>query len=274
MSSGTGSAALFARRNCRGVIFPWSSIMREHVAATQRRAPGCCTGSYSDGSAGIPARSAASASVELLRALLEVRARGLLDPVRAVAEVDRVEVRGEDPVLAPALLELPGERRLAHLARERPLVADVRVLDELLRDRRAALDDALLADVLPERAADAAHVDAVVLEEALVLDRDDRLAHDRRDVLGVTRTRLSSPRSTASTRRAVRRVDDRVDVRVLRCRVERGNLARDRADEAERERSAGSDDEDAQQRRKPSLANPAPRTRRPLLSPNPQGGEV
>ena len=54
----------------------------------------------------------------------------------------------------------------------------------MLRDRRATLDDALLADVLPERAGDAAHVDAVVLVEALVLNRDDRLPHDRRDVLG------------------------------------------------------------------------------------------
>ena len=87
--------------------------------------------------------------------------------------------------LGHALLELPGERRLAHLARDRLLVADVGVLDELLRDRRAALDDALRADVLPERAHDAARVDAVVLVEAAILDRDDRLAHDRRDVVDV-----------------------------------------------------------------------------------------
>src|SRR5207344_995829 len=71
---------------------------------------------------------------ELLGALLEVRARSLLDPVRAVSEVDRVQVRGEDPILAPALLELPGERSLSHLAGDGPLVPDVRVLDELLGD--------------------------------------------------------------------------------------------------------------------------------------------
>src|SRR4026208_2052653 len=98
-------------------------------------------------------------------------------------EVDRVQVRRENPVLAPALLELPRERRLAHLAREGLLVPDVGVLHELLRDRRATLDDALLPHVLPEGARDTAHVDAVVLEEALVLDGDDRLAHDRRDVI-------------------------------------------------------------------------------------------
>ena len=73
---------------------------------------------------------------------------------------------------------------------------------------------------------------------------------------------------------AVRGVDDRVHVRPLRCRVERRNLACDGADETEGERQARSHDEDGQQRRKPTLANPAPRTRRPLLSPNPQEGRV
>ena len=37
-------------------------------------------------------------------------------------------------------------------------------------------------------------------------------------------------------------------------------------------RDAGSNEEDGQQRRKTTLANPPPRTRRPLLSPNPQEG--
>src|SRR5918999_4906812 len=119
--------------------------------------------------------------LELGGRLLEVRARRLPDAVRAVAEVDRVQVCGEDPVLAPALLELPRERRLSHLAAERALVADVRILDELLCDGRPALDDRLVPNVLPQSARDAAQVNAVVLEEALILDRNDRLAHDRRD---------------------------------------------------------------------------------------------
>ena len=179
---------------------------------------------------------------QLLGALLEVRARRLLDAVRAVPEVDGVEVGGEDPVLAPALLELPRERRLAHLARERPLVADVGVLHELLRDRRTTLDDALVADVLPERARDAAHVDAVVLEEALVLDGDDRLAHDRRDVLGADEHAALVAAEHREHRPAVGRVDDGVDVRVLRGGIERGYLARDGADEPEREGQERSDD--------------------------------
>ena len=156
----------------------------------------------------MPARSAASGSVSSLCALLEVRPCRLLDAVRAVAEVDGVEVRGENPVLAPALLQLPRERGLPNLPCERPLVADVGVLHELLRDRRPAFDDALLADVLPEGAGDAAHVDAVVLEEALILDRDDRLAHDRRDVLRVDEHAALVAAQHGEHRPTVRGVDD------------------------------------------------------------------
>ena len=57
-----------------------------------------------------------------------------------------------------------------------------RGLDELLGDRRAALHGLLGSDVLPQRAADAAQVDAVVGVEAAVLDRDDRVLHHRRDL--------------------------------------------------------------------------------------------
>ena len=147
---------------------------RRRGAAPGRRATG------SPGS-GQERRLGSVSSAALLPS--EVRARGLEDAVRAVPEVDRVEVGGEDPVLRPPLGQLPGERGLAHLAGDRLLVPAVGVLDVLLRDRRAALDDALAADVLPERAHDAAQVDTVVLVEALVLDGDDRLLHDRRDRL-------------------------------------------------------------------------------------------
>ena len=184
MSSRTGRGALSARRNWRPRDLPLVEHQAEDVAPSKRRAPRVARRVVERRIGGNPGEERGVGEREVLRALLEVRASGLLDPVRPVPEVDRVEVRGEDPVLAPALLELPRERGFANLPRERLLVADVRVLHELLRDRRAALDDALLAHVLPERARHAVHVDSVVLEEALVLDRDDRLPHDRRDVLG------------------------------------------------------------------------------------------
>ena len=114
----------------------------------------------------------------------EVGARGRLDPVGAVAEVDRVEVVAEDLLLRPLAREVVGERGLAQLLEQRALVlGGERVLDELLRDRRAALDAPSAATTSwYERAADAAQVDAVVGVEALVLDRDDRVLHHRRDL--------------------------------------------------------------------------------------------
>jgi hypothetical protein len=129
-----------------------------------------------------------------------VRGR-LQDAVGAVAEVDRVEVGGEDPVLRPPLRELPGERGFAHLARNRLVVAAVGVLHVLLRDGRAALDDRLVADVLPGGTEDAADVDAVVLEEPLVLRATIACFMIGAISSDLTSTRLSSPRRIASTRR-------------------------------------------------------------------------
>ena len=105
-----------------------------------------------------------------------------------VAVVDLVHVRGQDPLLRPAA-ELDREAGLLDLPLERPLARDVEVADELLGDRRAALDDAALAQVAPGGAGDALVVDAAVLVEAPVLDRDRRLRHPGRD-LAPSRDRL------------------------------------------------------------------------------------
>ena len=157
-------------------------------ASTVSRRPlarvGFAIGSYAVGFTGMPASSAASASVRSRACFSKYTRAAMLDSVGAVAEVDRVQVGGEDPVLRPAPLELPGEGCLLELPADRPLGLDVRVLDELLCDRRAALDDLLVAYVGPHGPEDAAQVDAAVLVEAPVLDRDDRLLHDRRDLVG------------------------------------------------------------------------------------------
>ena len=158
------------------------------------------TGSYALGEATIAASSAASCGQQDLRArrlLLgavapaaavvvvgEVRARGGLDAVGAVAEVDLVEVAAQDLVLRPPAREVVGQRRLAQLLEDRAVVlGGERDLHELLRDRRGALDGLAGRDVLDGRARDAAQVDAAVGVEAAVLDRDDRVLHHRRDVL-------------------------------------------------------------------------------------------
>ena len=208
---------------------------------------------------------------QLARALAEVRPCGLLDPIGAVSEVDRVEVREQDPILRPALLELPRKRRLADLARDRPLVADVGVLDELLRDRGAALDDRLRADVGPERPEDAAAVDPVVLVEAPVLDGDDRLAHDRRDVADVLEEDTALLAAEDGEHGApVRRVDDAVDLRVLGRGVELRDLARDGANQTERERRPREQHQHGEHGEEAQLTNPAPPPRRLRASAKPQ----
>src|SRR5438067_1012594 len=102
----------------------------------------------------------------------EVRLRGGLDAVGVIPVVDGVQVAGENLVLRPAAAELDRETRLPDLALEGPLAAGVEVAHELLRDRRSALDDLAGADVAPESAGDPDVVDAAVLVEAAVLDRD------------------------------------------------------------------------------------------------------
>src|SRR5687767_13850191 len=101
----------------------------------------------------------------------EVHPRGGLDPVRTLAEVDSVQVLGEDLLLAPLAFELVRERGLPQLLEQRTvLLRDERVLDELLRDRGGTLGGTLAPYVLDDGARDARVVQALVGVEATVLD--------------------------------------------------------------------------------------------------------
>src|SRR6185312_1933013 len=166
----------------------------------------------------------------------------------------------------PALLELPRERRLLQLAPDRALALGVRVLDELLRDRRAALDHLLVPEVLHDRAEDAVHVDAAVLVEALVLDRDDRELHPVGDPLRADQDSALLPAQDREHPVVVAVVDVAVDLALLQARrVKRRDLACDRGDEAEGERERSQDEQDQEEAEQAQLANPAPRSRRCLL---------
>ena len=118
----------------------------------------------------------------------EERLRGGRDPVRAGAEVGPVEIHGEDLALAVLAFQAQGDARLGELDLEGALaVREVHELRELLRDRRAALDRLALRPIGQRRARDGLGVDARVLPEAGVLDGDDRVLDDLRDVGGSDR---------------------------------------------------------------------------------------
>ena len=138
----------------------------------------------------------------------EVRLGGRLDPVGVVAVVDVVEIRVEDRVPRPGAGELDGETGLDDLALQRPLAGQVEVADQLLRDGRAALDDATGAHVRDQRAEDPLRVDATVLVEAPVLDRYRRLRHPRADRVARDRRPVLDGRQDAD-QIAVRAVDER-----------------------------------------------------------------
>ena len=142
--------------------------------------------------------------------------RRRLDAVGAVAEVGDVEVALEDLLLGVLLLVRDGQLELAGLARQRGLgggdalllgggLRQQRQLDELLGDRRAALGLAV-GGVVDRGAKRALEVECTVLVEPRVLDREDRLLHDRRDLRRAVRPGGSPGRSTPAARRWTRAV--------------------------------------------------------------------
>src|SRR4051812_42653246 len=104
-----------------------------------------------------------------------------LDAVPAVAERNLVQIRFEDLVLGVVLLHLASGGLLVELPAEAAVGAvdegRVHVPDELLGDGAGAAPFA--EDVVLESTGDADDVDAVVLVEAMILDRDERVRQIR-----------------------------------------------------------------------------------------------
>ena len=134
---------------------------------------------------------AASAMRELGRAVAEEAARGGVDAIGAAAEIDAVEIEFEDLVLGEAPFERQRQYALAQLAGEAAVVGQEDVAGELLGDRRDAAHPAAAGQAEPEAARDADRIDAGMRAEAPVLDRDHRVAHDRRDLARSAATRRS-----------------------------------------------------------------------------------
>src|SRR5438067_1945160 len=185
----------------------------------------------------------------------EVGLRRGIDPVRVVAVIHLVHVLGEDSVFRPALAELDREAGLLDLPLEGPLLRDVEVAHELLGDGGAALNDVAGAQVAPGGTDDALVVDAAVLVEAVVLDRDRRPALPDADPVQADARPVLFRRDRAQ-KRAVRRIDervlavlDRLQLREVAARPELRHRADPAGDESEQE-DEEADEEDPQ----PTLA--------------------
>ena len=112
----------------------------------------------------------------------------------------------------------------------------------------------LARDVGPDRARDPAHVDPAMLVEALVLDGDDRLQHDRIDLIGAHEDAALRSAQRGQNRVVVVRVDVAVDLVVDARRIARRDLARDRRHHAERERGEAEEEENEEKQEKPERA--------------------
>src|SRR5262249_22150335 len=158
------------------------------------------------------------------------------------------------------------------LAADRLLAREVLVLDELLRDRRAALHGAAVRDVGPERARHAADVDAAMLVEALVLDRDDRALQPRRDRVRPDDDARLVAAQDGEHGVAVRRVDIGVRLRPLVRRVELRDLCSDRGQETEGERHGAQRPKDKKEGEESELPDAPPLGTAPISTEERQSG--
>ena len=112
---------------------------------------------------------------QLFRRPSEQMPRHRLDAVDAGAEIDAIQVQLEDLILGELRVDHHRQHRLVELAAIGLPVGQEQRPGELLRQRRAALLRAWLADVAEHGAPERNGIDADVAVEAMILDRDERV---------------------------------------------------------------------------------------------------
>ena len=113
---------------------------------------------------------------QVARRFAEEAFRGGLDAEDAGAEIDVIEIEREDFVLGVAGLEIEGEERFLRLAFQRAVGFQKKVLSELLGQRRTALHERAVRQIGQKRPRQSPGVDAEMITEAAVLDRDEGVA--------------------------------------------------------------------------------------------------
>ena len=124
--------------------------------------------------------------IEAFQFLAKVNSRGLIDSAHrddiALAQVNFVAVQRENIFFRKPPFQAECQHRLGVLALKGSFGRQVSVLDELLGDARTALADPFVAGVANQGARDAKEIDAVMIEEAAIFNRSDRLYQHRRNV--------------------------------------------------------------------------------------------
>ena len=105
----------------------------------------------------------------------EIGERGRPHALEVTAERRKPEIEIENLVLAEMPLELHGPQHLPPLGQERPPVPFVQEAGHLHRQRRGPRDDPAIDQELPARPRERPPVDAAVITEPLVLERDQQV---------------------------------------------------------------------------------------------------
>src|SRR5205823_5219734 len=120
---------------------------------------------------------------ELFGRLAEVAARRRFRSIKALAEINAVQIQLENFLFREPPLDFLREKNLEHLPLISPLPQRKRVPRELLRERARTLPDAARAPVFHAGASHAVKVDAVMPKKAIVLRGDHRLDHLIRELV-------------------------------------------------------------------------------------------
>src|SRR5688572_14033694 len=110
-------------------------------------------------------------------------------PVRSGVEVHRQDLGFRSPAL-----EANRKNRLAHLVPNRSRIALEQELRDLLRDRRASLENAAAPDVVDHGSSEGERIDSRMNEESTVLRGQRRRDDDRRQLVRRKRVAPSARR--------------------------------------------------------------------------------
>ena len=155
----------------------------DHVIPPRARRPGAAFGVVVVRRLGQSGEKGGLGDGQLVERLVEVVYGGRRDAVGAEPEIDLVEVEFENALLRKRALDAEGEKDLAHLAPVGNGVGEQEILRHLLGDGRCADRPPVGADSheVPDHGdRDPGWIDPGMLEERLVLGRDEGVDHPAR----------------------------------------------------------------------------------------------